>query len=186
MSIEAEPLESLYTALHEPGPGWDDRLPRDKRRWWVFFWLYSAVMAIIALAWFWLEPQHEIPWRNRAVSPAAFQQQVDAFVAKYRVSPNSDVVQVPPGQDAYLEGRMWQWYPTLELKSGVPYTIWLSSTDVTHSLVIGGQHLVFDAVPGHEYGVRLTPGKPGTYLLYCAEYCGLGHQDMAGRLIVTP
>lgn len=183
----AEQAAALETCMHPPGAGWDSRLPRDKRRWWGFFWIYNLVMALIALAWFWAMPHHEIPSRMRAVSPQEFHAEVEQFVRKHETAPDSGIVAVPPGEDAYIEARMWQWYPTLKLKAGQPYTIWLSSVDVSHSLVFpGGKHMIFDAIPGHMQGVRLTPLDPGTYLIYCAEFCGIGHQDMAGRLIVEP
>jgi cytochrome c oxidase subunit II len=172
--------------MHPPGDGWDGRMPREKRNWWFFFWGFTILTSLIALAWFYVAPDHEIPMKQEATSPAEFHAEVAAFVKQYETTPGSGIVAVPPGQDAYLEGRMWQWYPILQLKAGQKYTIWLSSVDVTHALVIGEQHLIFDAVPGHKFGITLTPDKPGTYLIYCAEFCGLGHQNMASRIIVTP
>lgn len=184
-------VESLQTCMNLPVDGWDGRLPVEKRRWWVFFWSFAIFSSLFALAWFYIAPDHEIPMKNEATTPAEFHADVAAFVKKYETAPNSGIVSVPPGQDAFLEGRMWQWYPTLQLKAGQKYTIWLSSVDVDHSLALGGlglqgQQLIFDAIPGHKYGITITPEKPGTYLLYCTEYCGLGHQDMGGRLIVVP
>ena len=178
--------QTLNTAMHTPLTGWDDRLPRSKRNWWIFFWVYSLVMAAIAGAWFIVAPDHGIPYKNQSMSPTEFHARVQDFVKQYETAPNSGIVRVPPGQDAYLEGKMWGWYPILELKAGQPYTIWVSSTDVDHTVSFGAQPLLFDVIPGHVYGITLTPDKPGTYLIYCAEYCGLGHQDMASRLIVTP
>lgn len=172
------------TCMHPPAAGWDGRLPREKRNWWIFFWGYAVVTSLIALAWFWLEPNHEIPSKNQAISPTEYHAKVEAFVKKYETAPGSGIVEVPPGGDAYIEAGMWQWYPSLKLKAGQTYTIWLSSKDVSHSIAISEQHLIFDVIPGHMQGVTITPKKPGTYLLYCTEYCGLGHQDMGGRLII--
>lgn len=177
----------LHTCLNEPAPDWDGRLPRSKRNWWLFFWANALVMALIAALWFVVFPNHEIPNANRSATPAAFHQMVEEFVSKYETAPGSGIVRVPPGVDAYLEGRMWGWYPVLELKAGRTYTIWLSSVDVVHTLEIAvPARLEFDAVPGHMYGLTLTPTTPGNYLIYCGEYCGLGHQDMASRIIVDP
>ncbi len=177
-------LEALQTAMHPPEAGWDGRLPKAKRNWWIVFWVYSLGIALFSAAWFWIAPNHEIPQLNQPISPEAFHAEVVEFAKKYETAPGSGIVAPPPGGEAFLEGGMWNWYPTLKLKAGQTYTIWLSSKDVTHSLIIGEQHLVFDAIPGHKYGIRLTPDKPGTYLIYCAEFCGLGHQNMGGRIIV--
>ncbi len=40
--------------------------------------------------------------------------------------------------------------------------------------------------PGWVSTVAHTFKKPGKYLLVCNEYCGAGHQLMAGEIVVTP
>jgi heme/copper-type cytochrome/quinol oxidase subunit 2 len=34
--------------------------------------------------------------------------------------------------------------------------------------------------------VTLTPDKEGTYPFHCDVFCGDGHEDMTGTLVVTP
>jgi cytochrome c oxidase subunit II len=178
--------ENLETCMNPPAEGWDARLPAEKRNWWFFFLGYSLVIGLVALAWFWVAPNHEIPNTTQAIEPVEFHAQVAEFVRKFETAPGSGVVYVPKGQDIYVEGHMWQWYPSLKLKAGETYRIWLSSVDVTHTFTIAEQRILIDAVPGHMYGITITPDTPGTYLLYCSEFCGLGHQNMSGRLIVEP
>src|SRR3972149_4564649 len=93
-------------------------------------------------------------------------------------------VRVPPGEDAYLPSRMWSFYPDLILKKGQTYTIWYSSVDVVHNPQISEQLLSFQAVPGHAQGGTLPPNTTGTFLVYCGEYCGLGHHGMRGKIVV--
>lgn len=184
MSIAELNLEA--TPLHPPIAGWDKPMSRDKQIWMLVLWLSAFLMIAISLAWFVMGKQNT-PAKEYAITPEAFQAQVKDFVAKYETAPGSGIVAVPPGQDAYLQaGPAWKFYPILKLKAGKKYTVWYSSTDLVHNPIIAGQRLTFVAVPGHAYGVTFTPDKPGEYLVYCAEYCGIGHQAMATKLIVEP
>jgi cytochrome c oxidase subunit II len=39
---------------------------------------------------------------------------------------------------------------------------------------------------GRTVAVELTPKETGTFEITCSEYCGAGHNQMKGQLIVTP
>lgn len=176
----------LHTALHQPEEGWDGPMSRQHFAWYITIWVFALLVALISLAWFFVGKQN-IPYRNYRMEPQEFQAKVDEFIQKF--DPNgTGVVEVPPGEDAYLLSSMWSFSPVIKVKNGQKFTIWYSSMDVVHTPVIGGtpmtQRLAFQAVPGHVQGISFTPNKPGTYLIYCAEYCGLGHQNMATHLIV--
>jgi cytochrome c oxidase subunit 2 len=43
-----------------------------------------------------------------------------------------------------------------------------------------------DAFPGQHNTIRTVASSPGTYQLYCAEYCGSGHSQMLGTVEVLP
>lgn len=40
------------------------------------------------------------------------------------------------------------------------------------------------AIPGAITYSRVKFDRPGEYQIICHEYCGLGHQNMAGKVIV--
>ena len=42
-----------------------------------------------------------------------------------------------------------------------------------------------DILPGMIDRVRITPDKAGTFEFVCDVFCGSGHEDMSGTLIVT-
>jgi cytochrome c oxidase subunit II len=42
-----------------------------------------------------------------------------------------------------------------------------------------------DILPGKVSTLRLTPDKTGTFTFACDVFCGSGHEDMTGTLIVT-
>lgn len=60
----------------------------------------------------------------------------------------------------------------------------LTSRDVIHSLSVPELGLKRDAFPGQYTTVRTTPTSPGTYRLYCAEFCGSGHARMTATVEV--
>jgi cytochrome c oxidase subunit II len=42
-----------------------------------------------------------------------------------------------------------------------------------------------DILPGKVSTLRLTPDKTGSFTFACDVFCGSGHEDMTGTLIVT-
>lgn len=80
----------------------------------------------------------------------------------------------------------YAFYPTLVLKAGHPYRLWISSEDVLHgfSLVGGGQNINLEVAPNQAFGATFTPAKPGRYLIVCNEFCGLRHERMQGFVYV--
>jgi cytochrome c oxidase subunit 2 len=168
----------------KPSPGWSRRMPRDER---IFLWLLAlsvAAMTAFTIAWVAGLGDENAPDTSVVVTPDEFRAQVGAFVEKYQGEDGRVVV--PPGVDAYLLAQRYAFFPELVLKPGQKYTINISSTDVLHgwSLVGGGQNLNIEVAPNHVFKLKLTPEEPGTYLIVCNEYCGLGHHQMRGRIIV--
>ncbi len=72
----------------------------------------------------------------------------------------------------------------LHLPVNTPVKFRLQSKDVLHSFFIPSFRIKHDVVPGR-YGFSwVNPTTPGTYRLYCAEYCGDGHSIMRRDVIV--
>ncbi|MDP2605971.1 MAG: hypothetical protein Q8S00_25800 [Deltaproteobacteria bacterium] len=169
------------TVFDPPPADWARRIPTDKQlALWVLL-LQAILMIGLSGAWLFVGQQNN-PVKHFRITPEDFSQRVTEFVNKFQVAPRT--VRVPPGEDAYLLSRAWSFYPDLILKKGQTYTIWYSSVDVTHNPIIAEQLLTFQAVPGHVQGVTLTPNTTGTFLIYCGEYCGVGHQAMMGKIVV--
>jgi len=61
----------------------------------------------------------------------------------------------------------------------------VASPDVVHGFEIVGTTVNMMAVPGEVNRVTYTFDEPGEYLILCNEYCGVGHQAMYTKLIVT-
>jgi cytochrome c oxidase subunit 2 len=63
----------------------------------------------------------------------------------------------------------------------------LGSEDVIHDFSIPAMRVKMDAVPGKLTTLWFRPEVPGTYHLFCAEYCGTKHSGMIGQVVVmTP
>jgi cytochrome c oxidase subunit 2 len=177
-------MATVDSPVSAPRPGWARRFPKDER---IFMWIVAAsasFMTAWAIGWLFLS-NHNVPTSSYRTSPSAFATKVSAFAAKYGRADGAVVV--PPGEDAYLLAARYTWYPELVLQAGVQYRIWMSSADALHgfSLVGGGENINVEVAPNHAYGVLLTPKKPGTYLIVCNEFCGLGHHKMQGRIHVV-
>jgi cytochrome c oxidase subunit 2 len=67
---------------------------------------------------------------------------------------------------------------------GARVTFYVTSADVEHGFSIPDTGVNTMVTPGWVSEVSHTFKKAGTYLLVCNEYCGSGHQLMAGSVEV--
>jgi len=95
-----------------------------------------------------------------------------------------------------VTARMWQWSFEYENKKQTdsllyvplnkPIKLEINSIDVNHSLYIPAYRVKEDAIPGRTNYLWFLPNELGEYEILCAEYCGLSHAYMQGRVIVLP
>jgi cytochrome c oxidase subunit II len=62
----------------------------------------------------------------------------------------------------------------------------MTSQEAIHSFYVPAFRIKMDAVPGRHTMTWFEASKPGTYHLFCAEYCGTNHARMRGRVIALP
>jgi len=86
-------------------------------------------------------------------------------------------------------GHQWFWQikpSTLQTGSSVEFRV--TSADVNHDFAIyapDGRIVVqTQAMPGYTNKLLYTFTQPGTYIVQCLEYCGLGHSAMRANLTV--
>jgi len=72
----------------------------------------------------------------------------------------------------------------IHLPIGRPVKVLLRSKDVIHNFYIPQIRANMDMVPGTVSYFWFTPTRLGTFEVLCIEYCGLGHYNMRGHLIV--
>ena len=87
--------------------------------------------------------------------------------------------------ELYMVAKMWSFTPDdIELPKGARVDLYLSSKDVVHGFNIVEKDVNLMAVPGGINKTTLEFNKEGVYNIVCHEYCGAGHQNMMGRIIV--
>ena len=75
---------------------------------------------------------------------------------------------------------------TIELKVGEPVVLEVTTLDRKHGMK--SPELGIDAVivPGKPTLVHLRPLEAGTFSFHCSVFCGSGHEDMTGQIVVSP
>jgi cytochrome c oxidase subunit 2 len=72
----------------------------------------------------------------------------------------------------------------IRLKKGVPVVFELTSTDVVMGFNIPDFKIRTDIIPGKVTQLPFTPDRAGKFVFMCDVFCGSGHEDMNGTLIV--
>ncbi len=90
--------------------------------------------------------------------------------------------------------KRWMWklqQPTgqreineLHVPVGRAVKLVITSEDTIHSFFVPAFRIKKDAVPGRYNIAWFRATKPGSYHLFCAEYCGTEHSRMGGRIVV--
>jgi cytochrome c oxidase subunit 2 len=84
-----------------------------------------------------------------------------------------------------INAKRFQFHPgTVTAKAGQPVVLVLTSEDRIHGFKMPDFGLRTDIVPGQETRVTLLPAKPGSFSFFCDVFCGDGHEDMDGTLVV--
>jgi cytochrome c oxidase subunit 2 len=73
----------------------------------------------------------------------------------------------------------------IRLKKGVPVVLEITSLDVPHGFNLPDFGVRADVVPGMPAHVRLVPDKTGTFTFRCDVFCGTGHEDLDGTIVVS-
>jgi cytochrome c oxidase subunit 2 len=101
-----------------------------------------------------------------------------------------------PPDDAlnvFVVGRRWMWkvqhlegrreIDELHIPVGRPVKLTMTSEDVIHDFFVPSFRVKMDAVPGRYTTLWFEATKPGSYHLFCAEFCGSQHSRMIGHVV---
>lgn len=101
---------------------------------------------------------------------------------------SGELIQVAPGRyEAHVVSKMWSFKPSpLEVPKGSVVDFYLTSSDVVHGFYIDGTDVNLTAIPNAINYQQVRFKTPGKYQVVCHEYCGSGHHDMVGEIVVTP
>jgi cytochrome c oxidase subunit 2 len=104
----------------------------------------------------------------------------------------------PPADstEVYVVAKQWMWklehaegqreINELHVPVGRDVKMIMTSQDVIHSFFIPAFRIKQDVLPGRYTVAWFRATKPGTYHLFCAEYCGTQHSGMVGDIVVLP
>jgi cytochrome c oxidase subunit 2 len=94
----------------------------------------------------------------------------------------------------YVVAKQWMWklqheeghseINQLHVPVGKDVKLVMTSQDVIHSFYVPAFRIKQDVLPGRYTITWFHATKPGTYHLFCAEYCGTQHSGMIGDVVV--
>jgi cytochrome c oxidase subunit II len=139
------------------------------------------------------KPEHanvplEIAWSviPLAINLVMFGWGAKVFFDLYR--PPADAIEY------FAVGKQWMWkfqHPEgnreineLHVPVGQPVKLTMTSEDVIHSLFVPAFRTKADVMPGRYTSIWFRADRPGTYHLFCTEYCGAEHSQMIGSVVV--
>ncbi|RMF71968.1 MAG: cytochrome c oxidase subunit II [Planctomycetota bacterium] len=104
-------------------------------------------------------------------------------------------MRTPPDNSYQINVKAVKWVWSFEYPGGIvhdelhcevgqPVILRMQSDDVIHSCYIPAFRVKRDVVPGRISFLWFQATQPGTYPLFCAEYCGTGHSDMRTVVVV--
>jgi cytochrome c oxidase subunit 2 len=102
-----------------------------------------------------------------------------------------------PPRDAtevYVVAKQWMWkmehaegqreINELHVPVGRDVKLIMTSQDVIHSFFVPAFRMKQDVLPGRYTVAWFRATQPGTYHLFCSQYCGTQHSGMIGSIIV--
>jgi cytochrome c oxidase subunit 2 len=102
----------------------------------------------------------------------------------------------PPADatEVYVVAKQWMWkiehmegqreINELHVPTGQNIKLVMTSQDVIHSFYVPAFRIKQDVLPGRYTTLWFKATQPGTYHLFCAEYCGTSHSGMIGSIVV--
>jgi cytochrome c oxidase subunit 2 len=102
----------------------------------------------------------------------------------------------PPtnAMNIYVVGKQWMWKAeheggqheinALHVPTGRPVQLTLISQDVFHSFSVPDFRIKREVIPGRYSTVWFQATTPGTYHIFCTQYCGTNHSAMIGEVTV--
>ncbi len=76
--------------------------------------------------------------------------------------------------------------PEVRVKKGEKVRLVVTSKDVVHGLAIREYNVNRQITAGQEIAVEFEANREGRFFMYCTVFCGVGHADHKGVLVVEP
>jgi cytochrome c oxidase subunit II len=93
---------------------------------------------------------------------------------------------LPAEREIHITAKKFDFTPdTITLKQGEPVVLVISSQDRRHGFSLRTFGIRADVNPGGSAQIRFNPNKTGKFTFSCDVFCGEGHEDMTGTMVVT-
>jgi heme/copper-type cytochrome/quinol oxidase subunit 2 len=100
---------------------------------------------------------------------------------------------IPGKHGAWIVQRnaMWSYNDSasdhvIEVRQNEVVTLMLTTIDTTHEFSLDGYDLEKKVYPGQVTEINFTANLAGEFAFQCTNYCGTGHDEMVGKLVVVP
>lgn len=92
--------------------------------------------------------------------------------------PKTRVIKVVAKKFEFVPGE-------IRVKKGETVTLQFTAPEVPMGVNFADFNLRADIMPGKVTSLQLTPDKSGSFTFLCDVFCGSGHEDMSGTIVVT-
>ena len=93
---------------------------------------------------------------------------------------------LPAEREIHITAKKFEFTPdTITLKKGEPVVLVVSSQDRKHGFNLRAFGIRADVNPGGTARIQFAPNKTGKFTFSCDVFCGEGHEDMTGTIVVT-
>jgi len=92
---------------------------------------------------------------------------------------------VDGAREVKVEAKQWAFSPNrIVVKKGEKVRLVVTSMDVKHGLGIEAFNINQELPPHQPQTIEFTPDKAGEFEFHCTVFCGAGHGEMKGTLVV--
>jgi len=116
-------------------------------------------------------------WRGAAVGLGVSGVALGAAIGAGQNASDAQVIRVTTQRFTFTPSE-------IVVKKGEPVVLEFTSLDFVHGFNVPSLKLRADLPPGKTTRVRFTPAAVGEYPFVCDNFCGEGHEDMHGRIVV--
>ena len=86
----------------------------------------------------------------------------------------------------HVTAKRYEYTPNeITIEKGVPVVLEITSLDRDHGFKIPELGIRADVKPGETTRVRIVADRTGRFEFMCDVFCGAGHEDMGGELVVV-
>ena len=115
---------------------------------------------------------------RRTLMGAAGALALGSMLAFAQDKPTARVIKVVAKKFEFVPGE-------IHVKKGETVILQFTAPEVPMGFNLADFGVRTDIVPGRPVTLQLTPAKTGSFTFVCDVFCGSGHEDMSGTLVVS-